>query len=279
MRSRLLAASVVALVIALVGTVYLLPSPASAGGVDKFFSNETGQTANDLHVTFSEPVDFLNMTDPEGCPEPTVSQPNPNVIVLEWAQPCVPHNQSVRIQINPVTATVVEVVWTLNGSPLTPTPAPPPTETPTQPPTESPSPTPTPTATASPTASPEVTPTPTSTAIPTPTPTESASATPAPDLLVWGDADCSGQITTRDNQALLRNVLSQAPLSQTEPCPDLGTTFESADGQLKWGDWDCNGALAARDNQALLRFILQQPPLGQTEPCPDIESEIEIASG
>jgi hypothetical protein len=40
---------------------------------------------------------------------------------------------------------------------------------------------------------------------------------------MWGDWDCDGEITTRDNQALLRNVLSQNALSQTEPCTDIGT--------------------------------------------------------
>jgi parallel beta-helix repeat protein len=87
----------------------------------------------------------------------------------------------------------------------------------------------------------------------------------APPLL-WGDSDCSGAISSRDNQALLRNVLSQAPLSQTEPCPNLG---ETVDGRV-WGDWDCNGAISARDNQALLRNVLSQLPLSQTEPCPDV---------
>jgi hypothetical protein len=38
----------------------------------------------------------------------------------------------------------------------------------------------------------------------------------------WADADCDGQLKARDTQALLREVLAQAPLSQTEPCPDIG---------------------------------------------------------
>jgi hypothetical protein len=42
---------------------------------------------------------------------------------------------------------------------------------------------------------------------------------------LWGDWDCDGEITTRDNQALLRFVLAQNPLSQTEPCPDIGASM------------------------------------------------------
>lgn len=40
---------------------------------------------------------------------------------------------------------------------------------------------------------------------------------------IWGDADCNGSVTARDNQAILKNVLQQPPISQTEPCPDVGT--------------------------------------------------------
>ena len=83
---------------------------------------------------------------------------------------------------------------------------------------------------------------------------------------VQGDADCDGGVTTRDNQALLRFVLEQPALSQTEPCTDIGT-----DG---WGDWDCDGELGSRDGQAVLRFTLEQAALSQTEPCPDIGAEL-----
>jgi Tol biopolymer transport system component len=97
------------------------------------------------------------------------------------------------------------------------------------------------------------------------TPTASPTTTGGPTSL-WGDSDCNGAIGSRDGQALLRNVLSQNALSQTEPCPDVGATHEGR----TWGDWDCSGSIGARDNQALLRHILSQNPLSQTEPCPDI---------
>lgn len=137
---------------------------------------------------------------------------------------------------------------------------------PTPAPTETQSPTPTPTAPATASATP--------TASPTATPAITPSGTPQGDQEVWGDSDCSGQIGARDNQALLRHVLSQSALSQTEPCPDLGQ--ELIEPPFIWGDWDCSGAIGARDNQALLRHVLGQPALSQTEPCPDIGTPVEI---
>jgi hypothetical protein len=239
----------VALAIALVGTIHLVPSPASAGGVDHFFTNETGQTANDLHVTFSDPVVFFNRTDPEDCPNPSVSQPNSNAIVLEWAQPCVGHLEGVRIQIDNLTATVVEVVWTLNGSPLTPT------ATPTQEPTQGPTPTPTPTATL--TASPQVSPTP----------------TPEPVQYLWGDLLCDGALDTQDviaSLALVGNVEGPAP----EPgCPTIGETFlvaPAAGAQLKWGDTGCNGDLEAEDDLSLLLVLADLDQLPAEPDCPPV---------
>jgi hypothetical protein len=103
-----------------------------------------------------------------------------------------------------------------------------------------------------------------------------SAATPQGELnspTAWGNLDCSGDgVTTRDNQALLREVLQQNPLSQTEPCPDIGDmVLIEGYGEIAWGSVDCsNDGVTTRDNQALLREVLQQNPLSQTEPCPDI---------
>jgi hypothetical protein len=43
---------------------------------------------------------------------------------------------------------------------------------------------------------------------------------------IWGDGDCSGDIGPRDAQAVLKNVLVQDPLSQTQPCPAVGSTVQ-----------------------------------------------------
>ncbi len=38
-----------------------------------------------------------------------------------------------------------------------------------------------------------------------------------------GDVDCDGTVRARDSQALLRNVLEQPALSQSQPCPPIGS--------------------------------------------------------
>ena len=140
----------------------------------------------------------------------------------------------------------------------------------------------TPTATPALTSTPEPTTTPPPTATPAPTGTGAPTETPAPTGaagdLAWSDADCDGELSSRDNQALLRNVLSQAALSQTEPCPDIGDGVSVGGfGDTQWGDADCDGELSSRDNQALLRFVLSQAALSQTEPCADIGDEVAVS--
>jgi uncharacterized delta-60 repeat protein len=94
---------------------------------------------------------------------------------------------------------------------------------------------------------------------------------------LWGDVDCDGDITTRDNQAELRFVLQQNPLGQTEPCPDMGTAV-TVDGTARtWGDEDCDTEVSTRDNQSKLRFVLQQNALSQTEPCPDVGAPVSVS--
>ena len=114
-------------------------------------------------------------------------------------------------------------------------------------------------------------PTPTHTPVNTSTVTPTATASGVTQI--WGDWDCDGEITTRDNQALLRKVLSQPALSQTEPCPDLGSAIA---GGKTWGDSDCDATITTRDNQALLRKVLSQPALSQTEPCPDLGTSVPV---
>ena len=42
---------------------------------------------------------------------------------------------------------------------------------------------------------------------------------------IQGDLDCDGEITSRDNQGLLRAVLDQNALSQSEPCTNIGSAM------------------------------------------------------
>jgi subtilisin family serine protease len=102
-----------------------------------------------------------------------------------------------------------------------------------------------------------------------------APITPAPTpglgVFTWGDSDCNHAIAApRDAQAIVNHFLNKNELSQTEPCTDIGETFEFDSTQQVMGDWDCTGAVAPRDAQAVLKHFLGQADLSQTEPCPDI---------
>jgi hypothetical protein len=93
---------------------------------------------------------------------------------------------------------------------------------------------------------------------------------------IWGDGDCSGDIGPRDAQAVLKNVLVQTPLSQTQPCPAIGAQV-TVDGVNRiWSDWDCGGDVGPRDAQAVLKNVLVQDPLSQTQPCPAVGSTVQV---
>jgi hypothetical protein len=65
----------------------------------------------------------------------------------------------------------------------------------------------------------------------------------------------------------LRHV-AELPVSQDEPCPDIGDDVASV-----WGDVDCSGEVTSVDALKVLRFVAELP-VSQTEPppCPDIGS-------
>ena len=94
--------------------------------------------------------------------------------------------------------------------------------------------------------------------------------------MAWGDADCDTTVGTRDSQALLRKVLEQNALSQTQPCPLIGTPVTVDGDDRIWGDWDCDGTVGTRDSQAILRNVLEQAALSQTQPCPLLGAEVTL---
>ena len=95
--------------------------------------------------------------------------------------------------------------------------------------------------------------------------------------VLWADADCDGEMTTRDNQAILRIVLTQPALSQTDPCTPIGGPVAvDGFGDQDWGDADCDGGLSSRDSQSVLRKVLLQSPLSQTPPCPGVGDEVTL---
>ena len=93
--------------------------------------------------------------------------------------------------------------------------------------------------------------------VPTPTPT------PGPGQ--FGDVDCNGSVDAVDSLKILRYVAGLS-VSQTEPCPDIGSAVPSV-----FGDVDCNGSVDAVDALKALRYVAGLS-VSQTEPCPDIGS-------
>jgi hypothetical protein len=121
----------------------------------------------------------------------------------------------------------------------------------------------TPTPTPSPTPTPVPTPTPTPSPVPTPSPTPAPTAPPS----AFGNVDCAGGINSIDALKVLRYAAS-LPVSQTEPCPDMGVETVPQSGGLQ-GDVDCSLAVNSVDALKLLRFAAGLS-VSQTEPCPDI---------
>ena len=79
----------------------------------------------------------------------------------------------------------------------------------------------------------------------------------------FGDVDCDLDVDSVDSLKELQHVAGLA-VSQTEPCPDIGSEVASL-----FGDVDCDNDIDAIDSLTILRFLAGLP-VSQREPCPDI---------
>ncbi|MCH8050947.1 MAG: hypothetical protein IIC86_02905 [Chloroflexi bacterium] len=91
-----------------------------------------------------------------------------------------------------------------------------------------------------------------------------ADMSPTPTLpthTAWGDANCDTVITPTDALAILVYVGGLPPLSQDEPCPDVGSPHRTL--ALAYGDVFCDGAVDAGDSLGLLLSIahIKLPPV------------------
>jgi titin len=81
--------------------------------------------------------------------------------------------------------------------------------------------------------------------------------------LKQGDVDCSGGVNAIDSLLVLRHA-SGLPVTQNEPCPDIGTVITQT-----IGDVDCSGLVNSIDALKILRFSAALTNT-QIEPCTDI---------
>ncbi len=89
---------------------------------------------------------------------------------------------------------------------------------------------------------------------------------------VAGDVDCDGDVDSVDALKELRHV-AVLPVSQSEPCPDIGTEVASI-----FGDVDCDDDVDAVDALKILRSVAALP-ISQGLGCGPIGSPLSPAAG
>jgi hypothetical protein len=96
---------------------------------------------------------------------------------------------------------------------------------------------------------------------------------------IWGNSDCSVDgVTSRDSQAVLKNVLQKTPLSQDPGCPAVGDPVTVGGIARTWGNWDCSAdGVSSRDSQAVLKKVLQKTPLSQDPGCPAVGDPVTVS--
>ena len=80
-----------------------------------------------------------------------------------------------------------------------------------------------------------------------------------------GNADCDDKINSVDALKLLRQAAG-LPVSQSEPCADIGTAIGGGHMQ---GDVNCNGAVNSVDALLVLRYVAALPVALPPE-CPAV---------
>jgi hypothetical protein len=102
-----------------------------------------------------------------------------------------------------------------------------------------------------------------------------------PLTLVWGDADCSGQVTPVDSLAILRSDAGLPVTKQHPDCPELGEALAAdaarvapAGLALVWGNVDCMGGLGPVDS---LKVLIADTGgvVGQAPGCPPMGAPLD----
>ncbi len=94
-------------------------------------------------------------------------------------------------------------------------------------------------------------------------------------MRLFGDVDCDDDVDAVDALKVLRYVVG-LPVSQVEPCPDIGADVLVNGQAMKWGDVDGDGDVDAVDALKILRHVAGLP-VDQAPGTPDIGSEVEVS--
>lgn len=104
-----------------------------------------------------------------------------------------------------------------------------------------------------------------------------AEPTPTPGSGVdikWADADCSGGVGIGDAQKMARKLIGLS-VSQTQPCPVIGSSLTVGDTVYMWADVDCSGMFSIGDAQKLSRFLIGLN-VSQTDPCFGLDEVVTV---
>jgi len=93
---------------------------------------------------------------------------------------------------------------------------------------------------------------------------------------LWGDVNCDRSVSAVDALQVLRQVVG-LPVSQQEPCPDIGAavTVQGLEGTWLWGDVDGDGDLDAVDALAILRWVVGLD-VASWPPAPALGAEVQV---
>jgi CSLREA domain-containing protein len=93
---------------------------------------------------------------------------------------------------------------------------------------------------------------------------------------IWGDNRCDGNVDATDALADLLNVAGVPPISQAEPCTDIGDSVDvQGFSPHMWGDVDCSGSTDSADALRIERFVAGLP-VAPISGCPTIGSAVQL---
>ena len=91
---------------------------------------------------------------------------------------------------------------------------------------------------------------------------------------IFSDVNCSGTVNSTDANDVLRYV-SALPVTQSEPCPDIGPSVKINGTFRKWGDVDCDSDVDSVDSLKISQYVGGGNP-SQNPGCPAFGATVTI---